>query len=175
MALFARSSGVASLLLILAACGTAKQAANVDLESVPGLEARLRGVGSAATGMVKVVDRADGVTLTLNLANLPPGRYRLAFHDKASCSSPNLFSAGPAWAPSSAQKTGNELIPGFAAGSDGGVVFTTHIRGVRADVKDDLRGRTVVLHAGDTIDAAVPGQRNNRVACGVFDSIKSLF
>ncbi len=179
MALLARSAGVgsivASLLLVLVACGTAKQSANVDLESVPGLEARLRGVGSAASGMVKVVDRADGVTLTLNLTNLPPGRYRLAFHAKGNCSSPNLFSAGAAWAPPSAQKTGNELIPSFGVGSDGDVVFTTHIRGVRADAKDDLRGRTVVVHAGDTIDVAIPDQRNNRVACGVFDSIKPLF
>ncbi|MGI8896225.1 MAG: superoxide dismutase family protein, partial [Casimicrobiaceae bacterium] len=161
---------MASVLVFLAGCAAVKQGGNADLESVPGLEARLRGVGSAASGMVKVVDRGDGVTLTLNLTNLLPGRYRLAFHDKATCSSPNLFSAGPAWAPPSAQKSANELIPGFAAGSDGDVVFTTHLRGVRADGNDDLRGRTVVLHAGDTIDAAVPDQRNNRVACGVFDS-----
>jgi len=32
-----------------------------------------------------------------------------------------------------------------------------------------------VLHAGDTIGAAVPDQRNNRVACGVFDASKPLF
>lgn len=159
------------MLVVLGACGTA----NVDLQSVPGLEARLRGVGSATSGMVKVVDRGDGVTLTLNLTNLPPGNYRLAFHDKGNCSSPNLFSAGPAWAPASAQKSANELIPGVAVGSDGDAVFTTHVRGLRADGKDDLRGRTVVLHAGDTIDIAVPGQRNNRVACGVLDSIKPLF
>lgn len=171
MARFARSARVVSLLLLLGACGTA----NVDLQSVPGLEARLRGAGSAASGMVKIVDRSDGVTLTLNVTNLPPGSYRLAFHDKGSCSSPNLFSAGAAWAPPSAQKSGTELIPGFAAGSDGDVVFTTHLRGVRADSKNDLRGRTVVLHAGDAIEAAVPGQRNNRIACGVFDSIKPIF
>ncbi len=175
LALFARSVFVASLLPVFAACGTAKQAANVDLESGPGVTARLRGVGSAATGMVQIVGRGDGIALTLDMANLPPGPYRLAFHDKGNCSSPNLFSAGSAWAPPGAQKPANELIPGFTVGSEGGVAFTTHIRGVRADGKDDLRGRTVVLHAGDTIDVAVPGQRNNRVACGVFDTSKPLF
>jgi len=166
---------VASVLVFLAGCAAVKQGGNADLESVPGLEARLRGVGSAATGMVKIVDRADGVTLTLNLTNLSPGNYLLAFHDKSNCSSPNLYSAGPVWTPPGAAKGGRDLIPGFTVGGEGGVVLTTHIRGVWADGKDDLRGRTVVLHAGDTIDAAVPDQRNNRVACGVFDSIKSLF
>ena len=175
MGWFARSPGVALLLLVLAACGTAKQASNVDLESVPGLEARMRGVGSAATGVVKVVDRGDGMTLTLSLANLSPGRYRLAFHDKANCSSPNLFSAGPAWTPPRASKPGSDLIPGFTVGGEGGTVLTTHIRDVRVDGSEDLRGRTVVLHMGDTIDAAIPGQRNNRIACGVLDSIKPLF
>jgi len=175
MALLAQSAAIVLLPLLLAACGTTKQAANVDLESVPGLEARMRGVGSAAIGLVRVVGRADGFTLTLNFGNLPPGSYRLAFHDKGNCSSPNLYSAGPAWAPPGSQKPGQELIPGFAVGSDGDVVFTTYIRGVQADGKNDLRGRTVVLHAGDTIGAAVPGQRNNRVACGVLDSIKPIF
>jgi len=165
-------SSSSALLLVLGACSSA----NVDLQSIPGLEARLRGAGSAsAVGLVKVVDRADGAALTLNASNLPPGRYRLAFHDKANCSSPNFFSAGPAWAPAGAQKPAIELIPSFAASTDGSVAFTTHLRGVRADAKDDLRGRTVVLHSGDTIEGAVPGQRNNRVACGVLDSIRPLF
>jgi len=174
MASFARSAG-AALLLVLAACGTAKQSATVDLQSVPGLDARLRGVGSAASGMVRVMDRGDGVTLTLNLTNLPPGTYRLAFHAKGNCNSPNLFSAGPAWAPAGAKKSATELIPAFAVSGEGGAVFTTHIRDVRADGSDDLRRRTVVLHAGETIGAAFPGERNNRIACGVLDSIKPIF
>ena len=143
---------------------------------VPGLEARLRGSGSSATGAVRVFDHRDGVVLQLSLLNVPTGTYRVALHEKGNCRSPNLFSAGQAWAPPDSGRTPDELLPQVTTDTAGDIpTYTAFIKGARAEGPQSLRGRTVVIHAGYKLSEAVPGQPNNRIACGVLDTIAPLF
>jgi hypothetical protein len=100
---------------LLTACAT-EPSSPAAADQVGNLEAPLRGVGSAATGKVIVVDNGKGVTLTLDAANLMQGSYRLAFHANPNCNSPWGESAGPVWGPSDAANAPGTLIPVAYAG-----------------------------------------------------------
>jgi len=139
----------------------------------PGLVASLRGLGSAVSGKVRVIDRRDGITLLVSAINLPPGEYRVAFHANGNCSSPNGFSAGPPWAPAGLSPT--TLIPSFMTNSrDGTAESSAYIAGVHTVGENGLAGRSVILYAGSTITPAVPDVPNNGFACGVFAPAQTL-
>lgn len=168
----ATSAALAALLLGGCSSSTSKEAGPIFAES-PGLVARLRSPSSAATGTVHIVDYRDGVTVQLVISNLIPGQYRVALHEKGNCSSTNLFSAGPAWAPPGMDP--DTLLPGFLANNDGNQNgYVASIKGVSTDGPNSLRGRSVVIHWGSRIGEAFPGQPNNRIACGVLDTTHSL-
>lgn len=157
--------------LSLAGCGTWNAITTSAGGTGAGLQAVLRpGGASAGAGLVDVrfVDRGDGVFATVFATNLPPGQYRVAVHQNPNCSSPNLFSAGPAWTPPGSTRTAQELMPEFHTNTDGDATLTVQIHGVHAMGPDGLQGHSVVLHYGSRLDDAVPGQPNNRVLCGVL-------
>jgi len=135
----------------------------------PGLVASLRGLGSAVTGKVRVIDRGDGITLLISAINMPIGEYRVAFHQNGNCSSPNGFSAGPAWAPAGMSPT--TVVPSFmTAGSrDGNAETSAYIKGVHTSGENGLAGRSVVLYAGSAIAEIRPGEPTSAFACGVFE------
>jgi Cu/Zn superoxide dismutase len=162
---------------LLAGCQASKDVGDSIFGRGPGLEAALRPSGSAAKGTVRMFDYRDGVTLQLSLYNVPVGTYRIALHENGNCRSPNLFSAGPAWAPPGAGKSPADLLPEFVTNTEGDVpTYTAFIRGARADDgPGSLRGRSVVIHFGPKIADAFPGQPNNRMACGVLEPITSPF
>jgi Cu/Zn superoxide dismutase len=121
-------------------------------------------------------DARDGVVMQLSLYNMPVGTYRVALHERGNCTSPNLFSAGPAWAPPGAGKAPADLLPEFVTDTEGDLpTYTAYIRGARVEGPLSLRGRSVVIHFGRKIDDAFPGQPNNRIACGVLEPIASTF
>lgn len=156
---------------LLAGCAGRDASSPAAADQVGNMEARLRGVGSAATGKVIVVDNGTGVTLTLDVVNLAQGVYRLAFHANPNCNSPNGESAGPLWAPPNSAKAPGELIPEAFAGQHGSISFSARIPGVYIDRQPSLRGHSIVLHAGPFVDSPLPGLPNNYIACGVFDVI----
>ena len=137
----------------------------------PGLVAPLKGLGSAVSGRVRVIDRGDGITLLVSAINLPLGEFRVAFHRNGNCSSPNGFSAGPAWAPAGVSPA--QLVPIFTNG-DGNTEASVRVPGVHTTGEDGLAGRSVVVYQGRTITDAQPGVANNRVACGVFEPVQLL-
>jgi Cu/Zn superoxide dismutase len=137
----------------------------------PGLVAPLRGLGSAVSGKVRVIDRGDGITLLVSAINLPIGEYRVAFHHNGNCSSPNGFSAGPAWAPEG--KLPAALIPPLRNG-DGNAEASVHVAGIHTTGEYGLAGRSVLLYSGSTIEDVQPGVRNNVIACGVFEPAQTL-
>jgi Cu/Zn superoxide dismutase len=139
----------------------------------PGLVASLRGLGSAVTGKVRVIDRREGITLLVSAINLPPGEYRVAFHANGNCSSPNGFSAGPPWAPAGLSPT--TLMPTFMTNSrDGTAETSVYIAGVHTVGENGLAGRSVILYSGSKITPAEPGVPNNGFACGVFEPVQTL-
>ena len=166
-----RLTTVAVVAALLAACAGKDSSSPAAADQVGNMEARLRGVGSAATGKVIVVDNGKGVTLTLDAVNLVQGTYRLAFHANPVCNSPNGESAGPVWGPLDAANSPGELIPVAYAGQAGNISFSARIPGVYIDRQPSLRGHSIVLHVGPYVDTPLPGLPNNYIACGVFDNL----
>ncbi len=141
-----------------------------------GLVADLRSPSSSVTGVVHVYDFRDGVQVQLSINNLYPGQYRIAFHENPNCRSPNLFSAGPPWAPPGSTKPANDLLPGFLANMDGNQNgYVAFITGVHTERPPSLQGRSVVIHWGNVVGEAMPGQPNNRMACGVLRWTEGAF
>jgi Cu/Zn superoxide dismutase len=139
-----------------------------------GQVATLRAIGgSAISGKVRVVDRGDGATVLVSATNFPSGAYRLAFHERPNCSSPNGFSAGSAWAPASFTKPAAELVPPQYANSEARVEAELRVAGLRASGANGVAGRSVVLYAGTEIPRIEPGVPNAAIACGVFESARS--
>ena len=140
-----------------------------------GLVAPLRGLGSAVSGKIRVIDKGDGVTLLISAINMPIGEFRVAFHENGNCSSPNGFSAGPAWAPPGLSPT--TLVPSLSTfGSlDGNAERELHVAGVHTQGENGLAGRSVILYGGSKIGEIRPGVPNNAYACGVFEPVRPLF
>ena len=165
---------LAAACVALAACSSSSvQPTGPNVEMTPaspaGVEAHLRSLASAVTGKVRVIDRRDGVTVLVSAINLPPGQYRIAFHERANCSSPNGFSAGNPWAPASAGRAATEIAPTLFTNADGTAEDSVFIRGVHVSGPDGVSGRSVVIHTGNQVTQAQPDVRNNRVACGIFE------
>jgi Cu/Zn superoxide dismutase len=160
----------------LAACSSSRSDPEALRARVGGLVANLRSPSSAVTGSVRVFDARDGVQVQLAVNNLYPGQYRIAFHETPNCRSPNLFSAGPPWAPPGAAKPAGDLMPGFLANNEGSESgYVAYVPGVHVDREPSLRGRSVVIHWGTSVNAAFPGQPNNRMACGVLEWSEAAF
>jgi Cu/Zn superoxide dismutase len=173
-----RVAGAALLgaLAMLAGCASMKEEADALFGGQAGLEATLRGTGSAANGTVRVADFRDGVSLQLSLYNVLPGTYRIALHERGNCSSPNLFSAGPAWAPPDSGRTPNDLLPPFVVDTEQDIKqYVAFFKGARVSGPTSLLGKAVVIHHGNNIADALPGLPNNRMACGVLRPIEGPF
>ena len=141
-----------------------------------GLVAQLRGTGSAATGVVHIINYRDGVVFQLAIDNLIPGTYRVALHERGNCKSSNLFSAGSAWAPPGWTKPPGDLLPQFVVNEGGNMNdYVAYIQNVRTEGPTSVRGLSVVIHWGNKVSDAFPGQPNNRMVCGVLDTADPLF
>lgn len=142
----------------------------------PGVEAVLGPVGgSAAQGSAKFLTRGDGVTALVAVNNLMPGPYRVAIHERGNCSSPNGFSAGKPWAPPGSARAAADLLPEIAIGPNGNGQMTAIVRGLKISGAGSLEGRSVVVHAGPTVDANVVPDRPNRIVlCGVIGPVRSF-
>ena len=171
MPALARAAAAALAACVLASCAGPDPKSPAAADQVGNMEARLRGVGSAATGKVVVVDNGKGVTLTMNAANLMQGTYRLAFHANPNCNSLNGESSGPVWGPADSATAPAELIPVVYVGMGSDVTFSARSPGVHIDRQPSLRGRSIVLHAGPFVDSPLPGSPNNYIACGAFDNL----
>jgi len=160
----------------LVACSSSRNDPDALRARVGSLVAHLRSSSSAATGTVRVFDSRDGVQVQLAVNNLYPGQYRIAFHETPNCRSPNIFSAGPPWAPPGATKPASDLLPGFLANNEGSQTgYVVYVPGLYTDREPSLRGRSVVIHWGTSVGEAMPGQPNNRIACGVFEWAEASF
>ena len=164
---------------LVAACSTSSRGTAVTPSSAPrntseyGEQAALRAIGgSAVFGKVRVIDRSDGATVLVSAINIPPGGFRIAFHENPNCTSPNGFSAGPAWAP--AGKDPTELMPIQHVNSEGRAETEIRVAALHSIGVDGVAGRSVVMYAGSKVTDARPGVPNERIACGVFEPAHPL-
>ena len=160
--------------LALAACQSTDQREDATSSStIAGAEAPLRPVGNnTGAGSVRFVARKDGVSMLVFLSGVPAGQYRVAIHAMGNCTSPNGFSAGPVW---SIPGVGPQVLV-VSTNTEGTATVTRRIAGVRLDGPDGLMGHSVVLHDRSVgpLDAE-PGKRNDRLACGVIEPVRTIF
>jgi len=161
--------------MLAAACstfhfGNSTPADEAAKEAAMGQQATLRAIGgSAITGKIRVVDRGDGAAVLVSANNFPYGPYRIAFHERGNCSSPNGFSAGPAWAPAASGKRPEDLVPVQYANSENRVEAELRIPKLHATGVDGVAGRSVVLYSGTAVTELRPDVPNAAMACGVFE------
>jgi len=138
----------------------------------PGVDARLKDMGSGVSGTVYVRESGDLLVVRVVMQTDRAGTYRVVFHANPNCSSPNAFSAGAPWSPPGASAPPGRLVPAAYAGTDGNVNLVARIRGVRMG---DLEKRSVLVYHGDDTTPPRPDVPNNVVACGVFARSTVLF
>jgi Cu/Zn superoxide dismutase len=151
------------------------ESARTDEGTGLGLEAPLRAIGgSAVQGKVRVVERKDGVTVMLSAQNIMRGPYRMAFHEKGNCTSPNGFSAGLPWAPPASSKAPDALIPSMYATAEGSVESQVFVPGVRISGDNGLTGRSIVIYLGSSIPTILADRPNSAIACGAFEAVRPI-
>jgi Cu/Zn superoxide dismutase len=165
--------GAMAYAMLVAACSTFGSSTPADQaakDAAMGQQATLRPIGgSAITGKIRVVDRGDGAAVLVSAINFPYGAYRIAFHERGNCTSPNGFSAGPAWAPPASGKRPEDLVPVQYANSENRVETELRIPKLHATGVDGVAGRSVVLYAGTAVTELRPDVPNAAMACGVFE------
>jgi Cu/Zn superoxide dismutase len=140
----------------------------------PGVEARLRGIGSAAGGIVRVRQSGDLLVVLSVLDGVKPGTYRIVFHENGNCSSPSGFSAGAPWAPPGARDPATRVVPEMNVNTEGRGELTARLRGLRMG-DGGMLNRGVLVYEGATAIPPKPDTPNNVVACGAFVKSTTMF
>jgi Cu-Zn family superoxide dismutase len=137
------------------------------------------GMGKSV-GTAQLSPAAAGVSIQLNLMNLPPGEHAMHVHTAAKCEGPAFASAGPHLNPDmkhhglqnpDGPHAGD--MPNFTVGADGTAKSTIVAPGVT--MGDDAHsvfsngGTALVIHAkADDMKNDPAGNAGDRIACGVI-------
>jgi len=127
-------------------------------------------------GKVTVREVDGGLSVSVDVLDLPPGMHGAHLHTVGKCEAPDFASAGGHWNPTN-MKHGSMNpqgphegdMPNLMIGADGRGTLTTRLAGGSFDALMDADGAAIVIHAAaDDLKTDPSGNSGARVACGVL-------
>ena len=136
--------------------------------------------GNNVRGTVRFMQGDSGVTVTINLTGLTPGKHGFHVHEYGDCSAPDGSSAGGHFNPEMKKHGGPQDterhvgdLGNVTADSSGVVNQVMTDKVISLSGPHSIIGRSIVVHAGeDDLTSQPSGNAGPRVACGVIGIAK---
>ena len=145
----------------------------------PTAKVELRNGQGASVGTATLTEGHNGVTIALQLSNLPPGTHGFHIHAVGKCDPPGFTTAGGHFNPEARKHGGKTAegphagdLPNLTVGPDGG--FKGKVLAPRVTLSAGTHslfapnGTALVIHADADDEMTDPtGNSGGRIACGV--------
>jgi superoxide dismutase, Cu-Zn family len=127
-------------------------------------------------GRATVTETAQGLRITADLHDLPPGQHGIHIHTTGRCDGPDFASAGGHWNPTGKHHGLNNPagphmgdLPNLVVGADGRGTISGLIAGGTLAGLLDADGAAIVVHAAADDEMTDPsGNSGARIACGTL-------
>jgi len=143
-------------------------------------KSKIRNSSDEIVGLASLIQTDEGVSISVQVFNLPPGVHALHLHEKGKCKNPDFKSAGGHFNPYN-REHGLKNPNGYHVGDLGNInvkedstgIFH-HVSNLATLQKSDSSllgkdGTSIVIHSGpDDLISNPTGNAGGRIACGVI-------